>query len=205
MPLNVPKATRFNTRITKELSVDGDHPVPVVAPEIQPVIVLEGYRPELLHLQREHRFICTLTLGAVAGEYYYFHLWNPAGSNTMVVVEGFEVCNSSANAWMDMGPAVVAMKASLTGRAAYCLDTRLPQNALGRPGIAEPLCGTDPATGGIAAFGRFGLPQYVSVYRSLDYVLSPGAGFGLFDPYVNEAIHGYCIWRERRFENGELT
>lgn len=205
MALNQIGQERFQRRLTRELEIGGDQPSPVLAPEIQPVLVLEGERPELLHLQGEHRFICTLTLAGVVAEYYYFHLWNPAGSGMLVTVEGVEVMNADADAWMDMGPAILTMKPSLAGRAAYCLDTRVPQNPLGRPGVAEPLVGTDVATGGIASFGRFGLPQYHSFWRRLDYTLSPGNGFGLFDPYQNESIYGYCIWRERVAKDGELT
>lgn len=205
MALNEIGQDRFQRRLNRELRIPGDQPAPILAPEIQPVLVVEDERPELLHLALEHRFCCTLTLAAVVNEYYYFHLWNPAGSNMLMVVERVVVTDASGNMQMDFGPAIATMIPSLTGRAAYCLDTRVPQTPLGRPCVAEPYVGTDLATGGIATFGRLGAVVQTPSCIDLDYVMHPGNGFGMMDTAVNEGIVGWCIWRERRAESGELT
>lgn len=206
MPLSEIGQDRFQRRLTRELEIPGHQPAPVLAPEIQPVLVIESERTELLHLQHEHRFACTLTLNAVPAEYYYFHLWNPAGSGMLMVVESFAIEDTGAVAVFDMGVANLAFYAVLAGRASYCLDTRLPQNAIGRPGLGDPLVGTDPNTGGIAAFGRFrSTNNGNSNIINLNYVISPGTGFGIWNPVVNKTHSGFCIWRERPAKDGELT
>jgi hypothetical protein len=123
----------------------------------------------------------------------------------LVILEQFCITNLSTNAYIDFGVANLTWKASLGARASYSLDTRLPQNPLGRPGVAEPLVGTDPATGGVAAFGRIGQPQFHALAYHINYVIAPNTGFGLFDPFVNEDFCGYFWWRERRARDGELT
>lgn len=204
MPLNTGKQDRFSRRLQRELAISGESPAPVTAPEIQPVIVVENERPELQHLALEHRFSATMTLGAVAGEYYYFHLWNPATSRSLLIVEEFNVCAPSTQSF-DFGVANIAFYASLSGRAAYCLDARVPQNAIARPCVGDPMCGTDVNTGGIATFGRIRTIGS-AMYRVLPgYVLAPGDGFGIFQPAVNLDVVGYIWWRERVAMDGELT
>lgn len=206
MALNDIGQDRFQRRLTKELDIQGDKPSGVLAPEIQPVLIIEGERPELLHLQREHRFAATLTLAAVVGEYYYFALWNPANSGMIAVVERFSINSITGVTSWDFGPAIATILPSLAGRAAYCLDTRLPQNPLGRPGVCEPYCGTDAGTGGLAVFGRTrSNANYFQPPIELNYVITPGTGFAIRDIVANQSEIGWMIWRERRAEDGELT
>lgn len=200
MPTNDIGADRFQARLTKELRIKGSMPAPVLAPEIVPVLVVEGERPENLILQRERRYACGLTLGAVAAEFYYFQLNNPAGRNGVVIVE--EIGISCANPW-DFGYSDDAVTASLGLRASYCLDTRVPWHGP-RIGIGNPVIGTDIAAGLINVFGRVNSGAATFVVIKPNVVLTPGHGFSIWVTVLNVMVHGYMIWRERQLEDGEL-
>jgi len=195
---------RFQSRLTKELRISGTMPAPVLAPEIVPVLVVEGERPELLYLQRERRMSCTLSLGPVVGEHYYFQLWNPAGRNGIIVVEEIGIGSQAGTNGCDFGYADAAVSGSLGVRASYCLDSRVPGRAP-QAGVAEPLCGTDPAAGLIDTFGRTMafVDGWITYHPNL--VLTPGYGFGLWGVVANSDVVGYCFWRERQAMDGELT
>lgn len=198
-------SVRFQRRLAEELDIDNPAPVPVLAPEIVPVMVVESERPELLHLMAEHRFSSSFALAGVAAEYTYYHLWNPANSGIIAVVEEFAIAAGSSDDY-DFGPAVDTFIASLGARAGYALDARLPQNPLGRPCMCEPYAGTDPNTGGVSSFARVrGLANQTCFVKNLNYVLDPGAGFGIFCGTVNVTRGGYIWWRERKATNGELV
>ena len=203
MPTNDIGQDRFQARLTKELRIKGSMPAPVLAPEIVPVLIVEDERVENLHLQREHRFACTLTLAGVVNEYYYFQLNNPAGRNGLVVVEEFCVSNITGPSSLDFGFTDPAVTASLALRDSFCLDTRIPGRTPIR-GQAEPLVGTDLGAGVIDIFGRIGYLARTMVRVPLDVVLTPGYGFSLWGMDVNNGHEGYIIWRERQLEDGEL-
>jgi len=203
MPTNDIGQDRFQERLTKELKIKGAMPAPVLAPEIVPVLIVEGERPENLHIQREHRFAASLTLGGVALEYYYFQLLNPAGRDGLVVVEEFGVSCVSNNTFVDFGFADPAVTASLGLRGSYCLDTRVP-GWLPRGGMAGALAGTDVNAGLIDVFGRIQtLASTMNVVRP-NIVLTAGHGFSIWCGLLVEPIAGYIIWRERQATDGEL-
>lgn len=207
MPENRIVTARFQRRLAEELNIDAPAPVPVLAPEIVPVMVVENERRELQHLMQEHRFGCTLTIANVAAEYVYFFLQNPADSGSLVIVESFGI-GCAANQTFDFGEGNSTFVASLSGRNADCLDQRIAQNALGRPCVANPLVGTDPNTGGVVNLigrGRAAANAATSRFCDLDYILAPGNIFGIFITTVNVGIDGYCWWRERVATNGELV
>lgn len=197
-------AARFNERLSRELAIDGA-PAPILAPEIQPSIILENERPENLYWQGERRYSMSLSLSGVSGEYYYAAIWNPAASKVLVIVEKFAIGVTSTT-YVDFGPLVYGIVASLSGRATYCLDTRVPQNALGWPCTSMPYVGSDPGTGGIANFGRMRIgTNEMHTVDPLGYVLTPGNGFGIFLATVNIGVAGYLFFRERNAERGELS
>ena len=204
MPENDIGQDRFNRRLTKEMNIKGAMPAPVLAPEIVPVVIVEDERTENLHLQLEHRFGCTLTLGAVAGEYYYFQLWNLAGTDSLVVVEEFGVgCVNNVQAF-DFGYANLTLKPSLGLRAHFCLDTRAAK-WVPRTAHAGPMVGTDAGGGALQVFGRCSTLQAKSIIVRPNVVLSPGHGFSIWVPTANKDINGWCFWRERHAESGELS
>lgn len=204
MPTNDIGQDRFQARLTKELKIKGSMPAPVLAPEIVPVLLVEGERPENLHIQREHRFAVSLTLGAVAGEYMYFQVWNPAGRDGLIVIEEVALSKPAAIIQFDWGVADVAVKASLGARDTYSLDTRLPGPNPGR-GVGEALVGTDAGMGFLDVCGRCHAPSNDMGVVRPNMVLSPGYGFGIQNLWVNEAVAGWCMWRERQATDGELS
>jgi len=204
MPTNDIGQDRFQRRLTKELRIKGSMPAPVLAPEIQPVIIVEDERPENLMLQHERRFACSLTLGAVVNEYYYFQLNNPAGRNQIIVIEEFGISRPGAGEAFGFGFADPAVTASLGARDMYCLDTRIP-GVNPRAGTGQNLVGTDLGAGLINVFGRVSVLQGDTVTVRPNVVLTPGHGFSIWKVLPNGDVAGWCIWRERRAEDGELT
>jgi hypothetical protein len=202
MPLNDIGQDRFQNRLTRELRIKGNQPAPVLAPEIQPVIVVEGERPELLYLQDERRYSASLSHAAVAAEYFYAILVNPAGSGMLAVWEGFGICDGTGVGIWDWGGATTASWGPLGARNALCMDTRVTR---------APRCtlyvGTDGGAGGINnTIGRlaesiFDIPLWV---RDINLVLSPGQQAGIWNNTVNHINRGTTSWRERRAEDGEL-
>lgn len=203
MPTNDIGQDRFQARLTKELRIKGSMPAPVLAPEIVPVLVVEGERVENLHLQREHRFACTLTLGGVVNEYTYFQLWNPEGAHGLVVVEEFGIACPGVQGNHDFGYAEAGVTASLGARDSFCLDSRIP-GRVPRQGVALPFMGTDLGGGFLEVFGQVrGAADTTNIIR-VGLVLTPGFGFSIQCNHVNTMVDGWCFWRERQAEDGEL-
>jgi len=207
MPLNEVGQDRFSRRLTRELDIPGDQPAPVLAPEIQPVIVLEGERAENLWLAREYRYGASLALAAVVNEYAYFALHNPAGSNTILTVEQIALSQSGTASYWDVGQALPTIIATLAGRTYSSLDLRRPQTPTGQPGLGVMLAGTDPNAGFVVnIIGRIrtGDPDF-RVVENLGYVIPPGELFGVWCGTKNLQTYGYFWWRERAAMDGELT
>lgn len=205
MALNEIRGGKFQRRLTKELDIPGDEPSPVLAPEVQPVIVVEGERPELMYLEREERFGGSLALGAVAGEFAYAFVVNPAGSQALITVTDVFLAASATSAY-DLGEYNPTFVASLAGRLYDALDQRIHQTATGQPGLAQFWMGTDPNTGGVTnvVLRVRTLANFLNHVQP-NYVLQPGEGFGIWQDPVNTAFYGGVWWRERRAEDGELT
>jgi hypothetical protein len=205
MALNRIGNARFQRRLTRELRIDGVEPSPVLAPEVQPVVVLEAERPELTYLDREERFGGSLALGAVAGEYAYAFLVNPAESHALITVTDVFLAASGIAAY-DLGNYNPTFVASLAGRLYDSLDQRVPQTATGQPGLAQFWMGTDPNTGGVVNnVVRLRVIANTMVHVRPMYVLPPGEGLGIFQDPVNTSFYGGVWWRERHAEDGELT
>lgn len=208
MSLNNIGQDRFSRRLTRELEIQGDQPAPVLAPEIQPVLVVEGERPENLHLARERRFGSSMVLGAVAGEYWYCYLMNPATSNVLIILEQASMGGSAAPTRFGIGtpvPAVVPV-ASLAGRTYDSLDQRVPQTPTGQNGQALLYAGTDAAAGGVVnVVADFYLLANTMYDCKIDFVVQPGESVGLWCGVLNTTVYGHLWWRERPLVYGELT
>ncbi|GAI36512.1 unnamed protein product, partial [marine sediment metagenome] len=176
----------------------------VLAPEIVPVIIVEDERVENLHLQREHRFGCNITLAGIVNEYFYFQLNNGADRNGLIVIEEVGICDTSgAFGPCDWGYSDPAVTASLAARDMYCLDSRIPGRNPNRS-VADALIGTDLGAGLIDVFGRSSSIVNDTTIIHPNLVVTPGYGFSIWNVTVNHPMAGWCFWRERQAEDGEL-
>lgn len=205
MALNEILAQRFQDRLSKELGIGDRAPAPVLAPEVQPVIILEAEKPELLYLQDERRFGVSMALAAVVAEFAYFFVVNPPASGMLVIIEDVFTSASGTHAY-DMGAYNPTFVASLAGRSYDCLDQRVPQTVTGQPGVSLVYQGTDPNTGGVTnpILRARGLANVMFHCRP-NYVIQPGEGFGMWLDPVNTSIYGGVWFRERPALRGELT
>jgi len=79
---------RFNDGIRSLLGMDAQTPAPSVAPEVSPSLdINEQDDPTLFYLRAERLMAWRQSQAAAAGAYAAWHLFNPANSGMVVVVE----------------------------------------------------------------------------------------------------------------------
>jgi hypothetical protein len=161
--------------------------------------VLDIWRqPEWAFLRGERLQGFSASVGAIAAEFGYAALVNPAGSNVIVVVE----------AVMAFGTAFyqveLAQEATWAATLAAILpggifrDTRWFPGALG--GSARIRTGTDPSSVlGTSIDQQRNLPAI-----NLPVVLGPGWGLAVAADVVNVVLPYVFGWRERKAYPGEL-
>jgi len=84
-------AARFETLIRRLLSTKGAEAAPLLSPEIQPVIVIQDDAPELDFLKNTRRYAGNGLQVGVAGQFSQVFLINPIGSQTLAVVQFWEM------------------------------------------------------------------------------------------------------------------
>lgn len=180
-----------------------DYPVaPTVATELLPVLVAEQLtRPEFQRMAGVRIASGSISVPADAGNVSNVQLLNPAGSNTLVVVERCVISAGAASV------VVVGFRASalttLTGNTSH-RDTRNRSNPGNNLGLrAQVRTQLAPATL-VTTFwltARLSANQFVDV--PMDVVLAAGDGMVVSPSAVNLEARCTFFWRERPLEPSE--
>jgi len=155
-------------------------------------------QPEWSFLRGERLQGFAGNVGAIAAEFGYSALINPAGSNVLVVVTVAVGRLLAYNLQIGQEATYAATLAAVLPGGIF-RDTRWPVSSLG--GSARIRTGTDPSgtLGTTIEFGTNGTPAV-----NLPVVLAPGWGVALAGVVVNTALDYVWGWRERKAYPGEL-
>jgi hypothetical protein len=194
---------RLVTRLRNLFVLRGE---PIVAPEVEDVIMpvkeMERERPEDLWLGGELLQWGTTVIAAVAAQFGFVQLENPAGSNRLLVVE-YAAADSNALIYRD-GNGVD----STTVQGAFSRDTRAAE-APEQRGCAIIGTGSNAAPGGgggsVLVYHHSGNPGPGTPHIVLPpFVLSPGHNLSIWSATVNTVMRVSFGWRDRAMESTEF-
>lgn len=198
MLLNQLLAQRYNTLAAALLGLDEQDGLGSVAPELQPVIVLEGERPEYSFLKGELLMARNFSLAASAVLPGAIRIRNPLGSGIIAVVEHITLSsdiiselNVQAEAYLtDLATLFTAQARDLragTTRSAMCILSSANTAGVG--------------TGMLRARAL----ANSAVQWDVNFILAPGTGLELVQPTNNGLLAGCIVWRERNARPRELV
>jgi hypothetical protein len=195
---------RYNSLLTKLLSIKGPAPSPVVAPEIMPVLTLESDRPEWLFLGGQ-RLLWGLALqnSAVALR-ALSALENPAGSGVLVVLERLSFIAVTGAMPFHIRPISGASGLPASG-GAVARDTRLNPagTAVSSAAIMNSGQAGAPPINGSDAYHSVA-PVNVVQEIPIQLMLTPGFGVVVYgEAAVGQDYRLTWWWRERALEEAE--
>ena len=178
-------------------------PIAVMSPFLDPAMVLESDRPEYRWLSRQrYAGRATGTLPAVAAQYSTAQLQNPAGSNTLLIVERMRVTTAAGG-----GAFIIPSQAAypLTALPATVRDTRwqtgVAASLLAQP-VGKVVGGAYAAVPAEAAADL--IPAGTTITTDAPYVISPGMVLTLRTTAVNLTLAVAFLWYERPVTAYEL-
>lgn len=188
--------------LSKRLGMQTGSPSPSLAPEVMPVIALEVDRPEWSALGYEARCGGSISVAAAAGFFSGFRLINPTGSNTLAVVEMFQVQSAAVvtvETYQQQLPLLIGTAGTSTP-----LDTRLPSGAVTKNSVCSLSGDNTGFVPAIAGKRVWRVPANSLDPISLPIVLKPGTSIEFAGATVNTLVAGGIYWRERALVQGEL-
>lgn len=189
--------SRFETLIRRLLSTKGSEAAPLLSPEIQPVLVVEDFGPELYALRGDRLFGAVGVVGATASQSGFAQLQNAAGTNTLVIIEQFRVRMGGGSDWSVWLSNTVL--AGGTPLSPVSRDGRLPSASVT---IVDD--GTTLSLPGIAKVDRgHYLSSETDFTERLPIVVSPGFNFIIGNETLNQQMSWSMQWRERSMEQSE--
>ena len=199
--INEIQVGRLNGLLHKLLDMKEGAPSPTLASDVFPNIVLESDRPEWKFLAGERLGAGYRYDAAVAGQYSHAGLYNPAGSNVLVIVEQMQLI-PTVN-----GSAYIRLEANYGRRDAVGYCTIRDPRGWGGPTAPQTTAQPFDYTNAVASVGYpLGL-WYIAANTLFTYnqpiVLPPGYEvYGVMSA-VNQGITAMFSFRERKMERSE--
>jgi len=196
---------RVQRELRARFNMDESTPVPNLAPEILPVVAVDDLDPLYCFPAGIGQYAAYLGPAAVAGEYSYVEIVNPANSGWIAKVNA-DVSYLSQVQAVGMGWASTTLTATLTQQTAiYSLDAR--ENLACPARAATPLqvwSGTDASAALVSVFRAVRIPTVsTSVPAIQNLVMVPGTYFALRADAVNMALYVNFHWVQRKIEGAE--
>lgn len=188
---------RINRLLNRLLQIKGGSPAPVLVPELQATILLEGDRLEWEWLKGAQLFGKMRAVAAGVATFSSVELVNPANSGVLATIIALGVVSNAdvADVELDTGAGLGG-----TGVRGNRLDTRI-ESAVGSALITQTL-----TTGGAALanpFWRLAANQQLFVPRGL-CVMTQGTLLRMGTNAVNSGFQFLAIWLERAIEQSEV-
>lgn len=189
--------------VRRRFNIEGMAGPDEFSPSIVGIVPLDcdAMSPEYSYYAKEFRAICWGQQGGVAGEYTYFHVQNPAGSNHLTIIKSIW---GSVDAGVtlpvgiyrdDVGPGV-------SGPGHCATDARW--GPAPRPGASQISMGTADLAGITGTFHftprvTTGLAGEAFSHWAWDgdYILSPGTGLTVWTIAINVQLDCNVTLRER--------
>jgi len=201
--LNQIQGGRWDNLLRKFFPIKERSVAPVLAPELVGYVTVQEWEPDMFWARDERLASTAAVLSAVAAELAHWQLFNPVGSNALLIVEDVWLRTTSASQFIDL--------ATLTGAIAGVRQSTMPRDlrfaAVPNIGatVGQALVLSAPPTLGSAAFAQI-MPGNLSSTRwPIDLIIPPGESLIVRNVTVNNAWRISCRWRERTAEGTELT
>ena len=195
--LNEIQTGRVNAILHKMFDMKEGAPAPQLSGDVVATIALEQDRPEWEFLGGGRLCAGNTDLAAQAGELGAIALWNPAGSNTLLVLEQVVVGNFSASL-INQGWITTALSSG--GQHAF-RDSRSGIESTSATGQVtyQTAAGVSIQTIVLKhACGSVGINSLLA-----PVVISPGFGWSVVDTAANQRHTVNFFWRERQLEPSE--
>lgn len=196
-------AARFARAMQKLFSMKGSPPVRQLGGEIMPVLPL-FFGSESRYLEGWNRFGASNAIAAGgAGNFAAFQIHNPAGSNTVVVLERVAILiSTTADSWSMRNAISQTDFGTLTAPTA--LDTR------GNPGSSIVISQRNNVASvpGSVFLQIVGVPNTTVDFITTDIMelpLLPNSSYFVNENTANLGFTYSLIWRERQLEESERT
>lgn len=187
-------AARFNEGLTALLGLGEQEGVRTVAPEVMPVVMMEGERPEHSYLKQERLAIGSVSGPADAANFTYVQLANPTGSNVILTLEQV-IVQASVAATLFFG--------TTTTLLATAVGSGVRDSRWGTPAAPQQPTGsvrTAPNASGAligGALGRYLVAANAPIALAIPFVISPGFQFSINPAAINILVNATFVWRER--------
>lgn len=176
-------------RLKKAFGIEGGSPAPSLAPEIVPVVITKDLSVgDPYATSDDIPYVASATQSAVAGEYSYLGIGNPATSGVVATIHSCQVANQTGAGYQNFG--------YLVGEG---LPTAVP-NAMERMIIGEPDDQVPPTAVNIQVDHLVSGAQLTKIFElyvpttadffPLGITLFPGWFFGMRSSAVNQQIRG---------------
>ncbi len=203
------QAARFQQLLSRKFGIIGGAPSPQLTPEVTPEFGLPT-GPEDRILASDFLAAGRLGLAGAVATTTQIALWNPPGSNILLVVERIAVMCTTAGSNSVFGGITLAANQPFPTLPAVggkvLRDTRVNSDggANTRPPVAI-LCGDNAAPGAItpSLFFRT-LAQYEQALYDAVVVVAPGWHVGVRSNAVNMGLDATFAWREVPLASGEV-
>jgi hypothetical protein len=194
--LNEIQVGRYNGVLHKLLDMKEGAPAPTLATDIFPTIQLEGNRPEWDFLAGIRRCMRYSIDAAVAGQYSHIGLYNPAGSDALVILDRVVFDGAANTTFTGRLATGITWDTLVSGTM---IDSRWASGATtAKVGIytnATPLDGS-------GHYFRV-LANYSLVLDNLGIILHPGYSWYTRGGSVNLGANCTFFWRERHLSPSE--
>lgn len=193
--MNEIQVGRYNAVLHKLLSMKEGAPSPLLAPEIFPMLMLEGERPEWLWLGGIGLGIRRELRAADVGNFSYLALQNPVASGAILAVESLMSNIAKASYRIQFAPAPLGneSKGAQMDTRAGLFPNVVTAVGEGANNVAVALPGTRLAT----------VTLLEAVPYPWPFILTPGTALVVGGIVVNQAVEVLFRWRERVFEPSE--
>lgn len=188
-------AARYSRGLARILGLEEQDGVTTVAPELMPVLAIESDRPEWAFLKDEVLGVGRTEVAAVANQTSFVQLFNPSGSNVLIVIEQIAV-GAGVAAFARVRSHAAALGAT-TGDENF-RDLRRRGNT--GPLVAELRSGNQAAqlSGFALETARIVASTYMPLF-SAPIVVSPGTGISVQSdaPATGVGLEVFFRWSER--------
>lgn len=201
-------AARFQQHLTRKFGIVGGSPSPQLTPEIAPTVTLES-GPEAHILQSEYLASGFMQVAAVAAKRSACALFNPAGSNVVLVVTQMSVgCGTTTTVAAGIMKNAVAYPTSPAAGGVTFRDTRVPVDPAGstatKPPVGQLRSDNEPPTLPASNLFQRAFLANTQVTYNEPVVLAPGWAVGMYIATVNLAGNFEFSWHEIPLAQGEV-
>lgn len=199
-PMNQIQGGKWDEFMRRLFPVKDRSIAPVMGSELNPMVMVQEWEPELYALRGERLYAATeIASAGGAATFNLMQIDNPTGSGTIVIIEGFSMVDTSGVRSFQTfvtPPVAIAGLGDPVARDSR-FDTRRPTGIVGLN--AGALVTVTRRT------GTYLVGTSDSLLITTPHVITPGFAFVIQDGTQNQADRITVWWRERGADTSELN